>query len=76
MSLLIISKKFLMSFQTLLPSQVLPYSMSQCLGAILGGWLNLVLYGSSIAAFEAKNGIVRAGASGLQSAKCFGEYFA
>jgi len=55
--------------------KVLPYSMSQVLGAILGGWLNLVLYGSSIAAFEAKHGIIRGTASGIASAKCFGEYF-
>lgn len=56
-------------------AKVLPYSLSQCLGAILGGWLNLVLYGSSIAAFEATNGIIRGSASGIASAKCFGEYF-
>lgn len=56
--------------------KVLPYSASQVLGAILGGWLNLVLYGGSIAAFEAKNGIIRGAASGIKSAKCFGEYFA
>lgn len=55
--------------------KVLPYGISQCLGAILGGWLNLVLYGSSIAVFEAKNSIIRGGASGINSAKCFGEYF-
>ena len=55
--------------------QVLPYSFSQCLGAILGGWLNLVMYGSSIAMFEAKHGIIRSAESGIQSAKCFGEYF-
>jgi len=56
-------------------TKVLPYSMSQCLGAILGSWLNFVLYGSSIAAFEAKHGILRGAASGIKSAKCFGEYF-
>jgi len=51
------------------------YSLSQFLGAILGGWLNFILYGSTIAAFEAKNGIIRGTASGIKSAKCFGEYF-
>lgn len=34
--------------------KVLPYSVSQCLGAVLGSWLNFGVYGSSIAAFEAK----------------------
>eukprot|EP00536_Pseudo-nitzschia_multiseries_P006202 jgi/Psemu1/239177/estExt_Genewise1.C_1290038 len=56
-------------------NKVLPYSFSQFLGAILGSWLNLVVYSSSIAAFEAKNGIVRSAASGIASAKAFGEYF-
>lgn len=56
--------------------KVLPYSVSQCLGAVLGSWLNFGVYGSSIAAFEAKNGIVRGAASGIASAKAFGEYFA
>jgi len=55
--------------------KVIPYSISQYVGAILGSCVNLVLYGSSIAAFESKNGIVRGTASGLQSAKAFGEYF-
>jgi len=55
--------------------KVIPYSISQLSGAILGSWLNLVLYGSSIAAFEAKNGIIRSGVSGIASAKAFGEYF-
>ncbi len=69
-------QKFLTWLPTSFSSQVLPYSVAQTLGAILGGWLNLTLYASSIAAFEAKNGIIRAGASGIASAKCFGEYFA
>lgn len=56
-------------------NKVLPYSISQCLGAVLGSWLNLVLYGSSIAAFEAKNNILRSTVSGIASAKAFGEYF-
>jgi MIP family channel proteins len=55
--------------------KVLPYSFSQCLGAIFGGWLNFVIYGSSISAFEGKRGIIRSSASGIASAKCFGEYF-
>ena len=55
--------------------QVIPYSISQLGGAILGSWLNLVLYSSTIAAFETKNGIIRSGVSGLASARAFGEYY-
>jgi len=38
--------------------------------------MNFIVYSSSIAAFEAKTGIVRGAASGIASAKAFGEYFA
>jgi len=55
--------------------KVIPYIISQLSGAILGSWLNLLLYGSSIAAFEAKNGIIRSGASAIASARAFGEYY-
>jgi len=56
--------------------KVIPYSLAQLLGAVLGSCLNLVLYGSLISAFETNNGIVRGTASGLASARAFGEYFA
>lgn len=55
--------------------KVVPYSIAQLFGAIAGSWTNLVLYSSSIAAYEKANGIVRASASGIASAKAFGEYF-
>ena len=55
--------------------QVLPYCIFQLLGAVLGGWLNLVVYGGSIATFEGKKGIIHESAAGIVSAKCFGEYF-
>jgi Major intrinsic protein len=56
--------------------KVLPYSMAQLAGAVTGSAVNLLLYASSIAAFENANSIVRASSSGLASARAFGEYFA
>jgi glycerol uptake facilitator-like aquaporin len=55
--------------------KVLPYSIAQLVGAILGSWTNLVLYGSLISSYESANGIVRGAASSVASAKAFGEYF-
>jgi glycerol uptake facilitator-like aquaporin len=55
--------------------KVIPYSMAQLVGAIMGSWVNVVLYGGLISAFESANGIVRGTASGVASAKAFGEYF-
>jgi glycerol uptake facilitator-like aquaporin len=69
------------AFAALRPSKsfgwkkVIPYSASQLLGAVLASCVNLVLFSSSISAYESANGIVRASASGLASAKGFGEYF-
>lgn len=57
-------------------SKVFPYVLAQLMGAIAGSVVNFLLYSSSIVAFEGANGIVRAAASGLASAKAFGEYFA
>lgn len=56
-------------------AKVIPYTVSQLVGAILGSAVNLLIYGSSIAAFESSNGIVRASATGIASAASFGEYF-
>lgn len=55
--------------------KVIPYSAAQLVGAIFGSWVNLILYSSTIQAFESANNIVRASSSGIGSAKCFGEYF-
>jgi hypothetical protein len=55
--------------------KVIPYSAAQLLGAVMASWVNLILYSSSIAAFESTNNIVRASSSGIASAKAFGEYF-
>lgn len=56
--------------------KVLPYSLSQLLGAIVASGVNLALYASTIESFEKANQIVRAStATGSLSAMAFGEYF-
>jgi glycerol uptake facilitator protein len=55
--------------------KVLPYCFAQLVGAVLGSGVLLAMYGSTIAAFEKTNNVVRASASGIASAKAFGEYF-
>lgn len=55
--------------------KLIPYSIAQLLGAVAGSCVNLILYASSIAAYETSNGIIRATSSGLASARAFGEYF-
>lgn len=55
--------------------KVIPYCFAQLLGASLGSAVNLLLYNGLIQEFEAANGIVRSDASGVASAKVFGEYF-
>jgi glycerol uptake facilitator protein len=53
-----------------------PFSIAQELtGAILGSWVNLMLYGNKICEFEAANNFVRGAANSIASAKAFGEYF-
>lgn len=56
-------------------SKVIPYSLAQLLGAMAGSAINVVIFSSTIEAYERANGITRAAASGLASAKAFGEYF-
>lgn len=56
-------------------NKVLPYSVAQLIGAILGSWTNLCLYASSIQKYEQANNIIRASSTGIASAKAFGEYF-
>jgi hypothetical protein len=56
--------------------KVVPYSMAQLAGAMAGSAVNLLLYAGSISAYESANKIVRAGPSGLASARAFGEYYA
>ena len=55
--------------------KVVPYGVAQLLGAVLGSWINFAMYSSTISAYEKANNIVRAYASGIASAKAFGEYF-
>jgi hypothetical protein len=43
--------------------------------AVKKGALNLLIYGSTIAAFERENGITRGEAKSILSASAFGEYF-
>ena len=57
-------------------AKVLPYTIAQLAGAVLAGGVNLAIYGTTIAAYEKANNIVRATASGVASAKAFGEYYA
>ena len=56
-------------------AKLIPYVFAQVVGAVLGSWTNLVIYSGTISAYEAANNIVRASASGIASAKAFGEYF-
>lgn len=56
-------------------TKVIPYICAQLIGAVFASAMNLLMYGSSIVAFENVNDIVRGSTSGLASAKCFGEYF-
>jgi len=51
------------------------YVVAQMLGAMLAGALNLLIYGSTIAAFERENGIQRGEPKSILSASAFGEYF-
>lgn len=56
--------------------KLLGFIFAQIGGAATGAFVNLLLYGKSIQSFEAAQGIVRGAASGVASAKAFGEYFA
>jgi glycerol uptake facilitator protein len=51
------------------------YVVSQVLGGIAAGGLVLVLFGSSIAQYEAANGILRGSVESVRTAMMFGEYF-
>jgi glycerol uptake facilitator protein len=57
------------------PRLLLPYWSSQFSGAALAGALVLLLFGPSISAFEAAQGIVRGRLESVQTAMLFGEYF-
>ena len=51
------------------------YWTAQLLGSIFAGLTVLGIFGSTIARFEAENGIVRGAAGSQRSAMVFGEYF-
>jgi glycerol uptake facilitator protein len=55
--------------------KVIPYSIAQLVGAITASWINYLMYASAFREFEAAQGIVRASAAGLTTARCFGEYY-
>ena len=57
--------------------KVVPYSLAQLTGAMLGSLTSYFMYASTIQAFESANGIIRSSVeTGIISAKVFGEYFA
>lgn len=55
--------------------KVLPYAAAQIVGAMAAGGSVLALYGSAIARYEQRNGIIRGDANSTLSAMLFGEYF-
>merc|ERR1719235_77176 len=57
------------------PLKALLYMVSQLLGAIAAAVLNLLVFSSTISAFERTNGIVRGEPASIKSALAFGEYF-
>lgn len=54
---------------------LLPYAAAQLVGGILGGALNLALYGSLLRAFERAHGFQRGDPASVITAAAFGEYF-
>jgi len=57
------------------PARLLPYIAAQLSGAVLAGLAVLAVFGSFLARFEAKEGIVRGAASSERAAMVFGQYF-
>jgi glycerol uptake facilitator-like aquaporin len=54
---------------------LLPYWLAQLAGAIVAGLVVLAVFGSLLARFEAKEGIVRGEPGSERAAMIFGEYF-
>lgn len=57
------------------PRLLLPYWIAQLGGATMAGACVLLIFGSSITAYESAQGIVRGSAASVQTAMMFGEYF-
>lgn len=55
--------------------KLLPFWMAQYLGGIIGGALNLMLFGPGFKYYEAENNIQRGEDTGVITASGFGEYF-
>lgn len=51
------------------------YMLAQFVGAVVAACINLLLYDTTIKAFEKANGIERGQPSSVRSAMAFGEYF-
>ncbi|CAN8071330.1 unnamed protein product [Agarophyton chilense] len=55
--------------------KLLPYWAAQYMGGILGGAINLFIFGPAFANFENANNIVRGSPRSVLTARAFGEYF-
>lgn len=56
-------------------AKLLPYWLAQYTGGVLGGAMNLLIFGPLFRQFEIENGIIRGETNSLKTAKAFGEYF-
>src|SRR5215212_6819737 len=56
-------------------SRLLPYWLAQLTGAVLAGLVVLVVFGSLLARFEAREGLIRGAPGSEKAAMIFGEYF-
>ena len=56
-------------------TKIIPYVLSQFLGAMLASAVNLLLFHKQIVQYETVNGIIRSSQNAIPSAKAFGEYF-
>ncbi len=55
--------------------KLLPYWIAQYIGGVLGGSLNLMVYGRLFEAYESTNNITRGTPASVITASAFGEYF-
>lgn len=55
--------------------KLLPYWAAQYTGGVVGGAINLALFGPLFSSLEARQGIVRGEAASVVTASAFGEYF-
>ena len=55
--------------------KLLPYILTQLLGAVTAGLMLYALFSPSIQAYETANGIVRGSAASIDTARMFGEFY-